>query len=253
MNATAAIATIGHNQPPADNDNSPEPTPYELIKTEIEDLYDEAKNFADGEPIATQEMHDAIEKLHEMLHDAGRRADDARKEEKKPLDEAAKEIQARYNPLIGDTKTTGKGKVILGKEALAALLLPWRTRVAAEKAAIAAAARIEADRIAAEAQAAIRASAGNLEEREKAELLLKDAKAADLGANRADKAATTGTGLSSRWVAVMTDEVAALDHYYPIATEAFRQLCEELARVDVQIGKRSIPGFEIREEKVVRV
>jgi len=239
-----------HNQPPADNDNAP--TPFDLIKTEIEDLYDEAKNWADGEPIASQEMHDVIEKLHEMLHDAGKRADDARIKENEPFDAGKAEVQARYAPLISNTKSV-KGKVVLGKEALAALLLPWRTRVAAEKAAIAAAAKIEADRIAAEAQAAIRASSGNLEQREKAEELLAEAKQVERFAKRADKAATTGTGLSSRWVAVMTDEVAALDHYYPLETEAFRQLCEELARVDVSIGKRSIPGFEIREEKVVRV
>lgn len=239
-----------HNGGPADNDNAAEPTPFELIKTEIEDLYGEAKNWADGEPITSQAMHDEVEKLHDLLHDAGKRADDARKEEKKPLDEAAKEIQARYNLLIGDTKTTGKGKVVLGKEALAALLLPWRKKIADEKAAIAAAAKEEADRKAAEAQAAIRASSGNLAAREDAEVLLKDAKAAERDAKRADKAATTGTGLRTVWRCEVTDIEAALDHYYPLAAEQFKQLAEELARVDVSMGKREIPGFRVWGDKV---
>lgn len=234
--------TIGHNNPP-------EPTPFELITTQINDLYDTAKDFADGEPIATQEMHDTIEKIHTQLHEAGKAAEAARVEEKKPLDLQIKAIQDRYLPLIGDT-TKVKGKVPLGKEVLAALMQPWRVRVQREKEAVAAAAKAEADRLADVARAAMAASAGNLAEREAAEVLVKEAAAV----NRFATAATKGpSGLVSRWIATLVDEEAALDHYYPLYKESFRQLVEDFARADVSLGKRTIPGFRVEETKVVRV
>ena len=122
-------ARAGHNNPPT--------SAYETIKQEIEDLFDEAKNFADGEAIENQALADAVTELHDKLHDAGKRADDVRKDEAKPHDDAKAEIQARYNKLIGNTKTSGKGKVVLGKEVLQGLLTPWRIKVAAEKEAAA--------------------------------------------------------------------------------------------------------------------
>lgn len=234
-------AVVGNNNPP--------PTAYERIRETIHDLFDEAKNFADGEPIASQDMHDAIEKLYDMLHDAGKRADEARVEEKKPLDDAAKEIQDRYNLLIGNTKSV-KGKVVLGKEALGTLLTPWRNKVAAEKEAAARAAREEADRIAREAEAAIRASAGNLEEREKAEELLAEAKQVERFAKRADKAATTGTGLRTIWHCTLEDEGAALDWAYGRDPGAFKALVQSMAEGVVRGGMRSVPGFRVHDERV---
>lgn len=240
---------IGHNNPP---DSTNQLSAYETAKQEIEDLFDEAKNWADGEPITSQDMADAITALHDSLHEAGKRADEARIAEKEPLDKAVKEIQDRYNKLIGNTKTTGKGKVVLGKEALQTLLTPWRTKVAAEKEAAAKAAREEADRIAAEAQAAIRASDGNLEEREKAEELLKEAKQVDRWAKREDKAATTGTGLRTVWHADLVDEGAALDWAYGKAPERFKDVVRQMANEAVRAGLRSVPGFKIWDEKVAR-
>ena len=80
-------------------------------------------------------------------------------------------MQDRYIALIGNNKSV-KGKVPLGKEALASLLTPWLARIAAEKEAAARAAREEADRIARAAAEAMQASRGNLEERERAEALV---------------------------------------------------------------------------------
>lgn len=236
-------AQIGHNNPPL--------SAYETVKQEIEDLFDEAKNWADGEPITSQDMADAITSLHDSLHEAGKRADEARIAEKEPLDKAVKEIQDRYNKLIGNTKS-GKGKVALGKEALQTLLTPWRVQVAAEKEAAAKAAREEADRIAAEAQAAIRASAGNLEEREKAEELLKEAKQVDRWAKREDKAAITGTGLRTVWHADLVDEGAALDWAYGKSPERFKDVVQQMANEAVRSGLRSVPGFRVWDERVAR-
>ncbi|ABF71339.1 p091 [Rhizobium phage 16-3] len=232
------LAVKGHNQPP--------PSPFDLIRQEIEDLYDEAKNWADGEAITSQEMHDAIERLRESLHDAGKRADALRVEEKRPLDEQIKAIQDAYNPLIQPKR----GKVDLAKSTLDALLTPWRTRIAQEKAAEAArvAAAAEAARVA--ATEAIRASSGNLAEREAAEELLADAKRLEKTAKRADKAATTGTGLRTVWKAELVDEAAALDWFYGERPDAFRELIQSLADESVRRGVRKVPGFVVSYEKV---
>jgi hypothetical protein len=243
------LAIAGHNNPP---DSPNELSAYEAIKQEIDDLFDEAKNWADGEPVDSQDIADAITALHDNLHDAGKRADEERKLEAKPHDDAKAEIQQRYNLLIGNTKTTGKGKVVLGKETLQALLTPWRNKLVAEKEAAAKAAREEADRIAAEAQAAIRASAGNLEEREKAEELLKEAKQVDRWAKREDRAATTGTGLRTVWHAALVDEGQALDWAYGKAPERFKDVVQQMANEAVRAGMRSVPGFRVYDERVAR-
>lgn len=234
-------ATIGHNAP----------TPYELIKQEIEDLFDEAKNFADGEPIESEEMHDAIKKLHDGLHDAGNRADAARIEENKPFDDGKAAVQAKYAPLIANTKSV-KGKVVLGKESLSVLLSAWRKRVADEKAAIAEAKRVEAARIAAEAQAAMQASRGNLEARVAAEELVAHAKDVAKDARRSEKAAEN-TGLRTFWKSEIADIEAALDYFYPRYTSSFVQLVEELAHTEVSTGARELPGIRIWGEQVATV
>ncbi|MDX0007804.1 hypothetical protein GOB40_13785 [Sinorhizobium meliloti] len=229
------LAVKGHNQ-----------SPFDLIRQEIEDLYEEAKNWADGEPIASQEMHDAIERLRESLHDAGKRADALRVEEKRPLDEKIKTIQDAYNPLIQPKR----GKVDLAKSALDALLTPWRTRIAQEKAAEAARVAAEAEAARVAATEAIRASSGNLAEREAAEELLADAKKLERQAGRANKAATTGTGLRTVWRAELVDEAAGLDWWYGERPDAFRELIQSLADEAVRRGVRKVPGFNVVESKV---
>lgn len=220
-----------------------QPSPFELIKEEIEDLYQTAKDFADGEPIADQAMHDTIDKLHTALHDAGKRADAARIEEKRPLDELVQAIQDKYNPLIQPKK----GRVALAKDALSALMLPWRQKVQREKEEIAAAARKEAERLAEEAHAKLAASTGNLAEREAAETLVKEAAAV----GRFAKAATKGpTGLRSVWKASLENEEAALDWAFARAPEEFRALAQSHADAVVRAGMRMVPGFRVFEEKV---
>lgn len=228
-------AVIGNNRPP-----------HEFIFDEIEDLFSEAKNWCDGEPIANEAMHDAVTKLYDGLHDAGKRADELRKDQKKPLDDQIKDIQDRYNPYIQPKK----GKVDLGKAALGEMLAKWRAAVAKKKEDEARKAREEADRKAAEAQAAIRASSGNLAEREVAEEMLKEAKQADRFAKRQDKAATTGTGLRSVWFATLQDADAALDWAYGRDPVRFKELVQQMANEAVRGGARSVPGFVVSEEKM---
>lgn len=237
--------SIGHNGGPALDDD-----PFEAVKKEIEDLFDEAKNFCDGEPIVDEAMHDAITKLYDGLHDAGKRADALRVAEKKPLDDQVKAIQDKFNPLIQPKR----GKVDMGKSALGDLLAAYRARIAAEK-------RAEAERVAklaAEAEAAARAamaeSAGNLEARVIAEEFVDNAKAWTKAAKSAEKAATTGLGLRTVWVAVpgtaAGDEEKRLDWAYGRAPDRFAELVQQMANEAVRANVRTIPGFVVEERKV---
>ncbi|PDS97543.1 hypothetical protein CO659_12845 [Rhizobium sp. S9] len=228
-------ATIGHNQPPS-----------ATIFQEIEDLFDEAKNWADGEPITSPEMHDAIDNLRTQIHEAGKRADALRVEEKKPLDDQVKAIQDKYNPYIQPKR----GKVDMAKSALDALLTPWRTRVAAEKAAEAARVAEAAAAAKRAADEAIRASSGNLAAREEAEEQLAEARRLERGAGRAWKAATTGTGLRTVWTATLVDAEAGLDWAYTKDPARFTELVQAMANEAVRAGVREVPGFAVVESKV---
>lgn len=228
------LAVAGHNAPPE-----------VAIFQEIDDLYDEARNWADGEPITSQEVADAITTLRESIHECGKKADALRIEEKKPHDDAAKAVQEKYNPYVQPKK----GRVDLAKSALDALLTPWRTRVAAEKAAEAAriAAEAEAARLA--AQEAMQTSAGNLAEREAAEELLADAKALEKTARRSEKAATTGLGLRTTWVAVLENEEVAMDWCWERARSEVLAVAQRNADEVVRGGLRKVPGFRVVERR----
>jgi hypothetical protein len=235
---------IGHNQPPA-NDNSA----FEAIRQELDDLYDTAKDFCDGEPITDEAMANVITELHDRIHECGKRAEELRVDEKKPLDDQITAIQAKFHPLIGNTKA-GKGKVVLGKEACQALLTPWRTRIAQEKAADAARIAQEAEDARRAADEAVRASSGNLAARESAEELLADAKRLEKTAKRADKAATVGTGLRTIWKAELVDEDAAMEWTWARAKEEVLAVAQRNADEAVRGGVRQVPGFRIVESKV---
>jgi len=238
---TSAVLGGSNGGPPLD----PIIDPTEAF-AKIDDLYEEAKNFADGEPITTPEMAAAITALFDGLHEAGKEAEALRVAEKAPLDKQVDAIQARYNPYV----QAKKGKVALGKDALGVLLTAWRVeqqRIATEAARKA---REEADALRAEAEAAIRSSSGNLAEREVAEEILDTAKQADRFARRTEKAATTGTGLRTSWVATLTDEEAALEWAYGRDPGKFAALVQSMADEAVRAGLREVPGFSVEERKV---
>lgn len=218
---------------------------FDRAVAELDDILAEARNWADGTPLKNEEQAQAVTRLDQMLHTIGRKLDMLRIAEKKPLDDAVKAIQDRYNPFIQPKR----GKVDIARAALNPLLVAWRTKERERKEAEAAKARAEAEALAAEAQAAIRASAGNLEQRERAEEQLALAKEAEGFAHRREKAAVTGNGLRSTPRAVLTDLSAAIRHYWAINQAAFAELVIELATADVRTGKRDIPGFEIKIEE----
>jgi hypothetical protein len=91
------VATIGHNNPP-------EETLFFEAETQVNDLYEEASQWLDGDSAKTQEEADALSKLLDLLRKAAKLTDNHRKEEKKPHDDAGKAIQAKYKPLLDKVK-----------------------------------------------------------------------------------------------------------------------------------------------------
>lgn len=252
IGAAHTVAAVADRYIGKEDNGGPVLSPYEAIKAEIEDLFLEASNWADGEPIASPEQADEVTRLLDGIADAMKRADAARVDENKPFDDGKAEVQSRYNALIGKTKAV-IGRAVMAKEALQAVLTPWR--VEQERKAKAEAARVaEEARLAQEAaQAAFRGSTvDNLEERARAESLAVAAQDIAKVAKRADKAATTATGLRSVWTATMVDEEKAMDGAYQRAPGRFLDLAQALADEAVRGGLRVVPGFKITEERVAR-
>lgn len=232
---------IGHNGAP---------DPFDAFSAHIEDLMVEARNFLDGEGVAGQGQADAVAALMDQLRTASKDADKARAEEKKPHDDAAKAVQAKWKPLLEKAERA----VSICKEALA----PWLKKLDDEKRAAAEAARREAEEKAAAAAEAMRqANATDLAAREEAEAKMAEAKAAEAAANKAanDRAHAKGGAraahLRSYWTPELTNPSEALRHYVQTNPEAVKAFLLELARQDVAAGKRSLPGFTITEERKV--
>lgn len=240
-----AVAGLGHNSPPI-------ATPFEAIKVHMDDLLVEARNWADGKPVENDAQAGEIDRLIDDLRKAEKAADDARKEEVAPLDVQRDAIQDRYNEYIAPLKNKKPGRLSMALAALKATVEPWRKAKLAEAAAAAEAARLEAARAAEEAAAAVRNAAGDLTAREAAEDMVRAAEDAQRAAKVATKAATTGTGLTTFWRAEMTSQKAAILHYMNTDPEQFVALAQRLADADVYAGKRSIPGFNVIEDKRAR-
>lgn len=244
-------AVIGSNQPPEEV-----PTPYDLAVKAVEDVYAETILWLDGHAINSQEMADGVANLLAMIRAAEKQADDARIAEKEPLDERVKEIQARYAPLIGNTKTV-KGKTVLAAEACKSALQPW---LDAEDKRIKEAARLareEADRQAREAAEALRASeVTDLAARAEAEALVAAAKKADTAANVAARKTATAGGAFGRSAALRTVYRAEITDVTAFARYLWSNDHDEMlaylnvrAKQLVDAGQRAIPGVTVHEDK----
>jgi len=242
------IATIGDNNPP---------TPFDEIAERINDLYEEAKGWLDGDPVDSQGQADALNSLINMIRDAEKEADALRKGEVKPFDEGKAEVQARYNPLIGKTKTV-TGKTVMALDVAKKALTPWLERLEAEKREAERIAREEAEaaRKAAE-QAFILSEKDNLAEREEAERLAEAAKQADIKARVAanDKAHAKGgagraTGLRSVWKAEITDKREFARWIWTHRESEMSGWLREMAdKIVEQNHDQDIPGVDIIEER----
>ena len=228
--------------------NTPEPAV--LFKEELDDLLIEAGNYLDGAAIETEEQASAISSLMSRARRVGNDADDARKLEKKPHDDAAKFVQACWKPILDKADLV----VSTAKQALA----PWLIKLEAQQRAEADTARVEADRLAQIATEALSASSGNLQARDDTERLLKAAGAADRQAAKLGKQKAHATGgeravtLLDNWTPELVDSVEALRHYRTWQPDALKAWLVDQASKDVRAGARAIPGFKISNERIAR-
>ena len=241
-------AGIGHNKPP-------KTTPFDEVSTEIENLYGEAKLWIDGEPINSERSEAGVQTILRSLQAAAKKADKQRLEDNKPFQDKMKANNAAYKVLTD--------KAALAVSSCHALLKPWlqaqeTARLAAEVAQRKAAA--EAERVAQDAiRAAKAAETESLEEREKAEALVKDAKAAAIGVRVAakprDVKGTVGRRVSLRkvYTPVVEDYVALAKHYWERPTERrqIEELLFRLVKAEVRDNKAAvIPGVRVGIEEV---
>jgi hypothetical protein len=251
MDAQAKEAVIGDNNPP-------EPTPFEKVSERIDDLWTEAKNWLDGSKVTTETEASAVSKLLDDFRKAEKEADEARKDEVKPYDEAKAAVQAKYAPLIADTKAV-KGRTVIAIDACKKALAPYLAAKEAEREAAAKKARDEAEAKQRAALEAMRAAqeANDLEQREAAEAALQDAKRADKAATRIESTKTHATGgaravgLRTSYAPVLTDATEAARHYWLTRRADMEAFLLDQARKDVAAGVRKIPGFDIQEIKGV--
>ena len=234
-------ALAGHNNPPS---------PFEEVKATVEKYYEEAAHWLDGEPIDNQASADAVSNLLNLIRSAKKEADDERKTEAKPYDDAKKEIQARYKPVLAmaDTAT----------DTCKQALKPWLERLDREQREREAEARRIADEKAEAARKAMQESdATNLAQRAAAEAQVQEAKKAEIAARQAEKStAKSGTvgrsvSMRSHWEAEITDATAAAKHYWQTRRNDFEGFLLKLAKEDVARGQRTIPGFNVKEERTV--
>lgn len=238
--------TIGHNLPP-----------FELDKQTITDLYEEAKLWLDGEKVETQEQADAINTLKDKIKKAAKAADENRKVAQEPFKAEIDAIQERYNALIGKNKSV-TGIAIKAEEACNAALKPYLVELDRQQQEAARLAREEAARKQAEAMEAMRQrDAANLEQREEAERLADEAKAAETAARKAESAKAhakgdaRATGLKTRIRAVMADQREAAAWVWKEHREELMAFIQDQADKAVRSGVRSIQGFNVIEEKVL--
>jgi len=240
-------AVIGGNAPPVK-------TPYEEAKERIEELYAEARGWLDGDPVASQEQADAIQKLMRLIQEAEKKADKCRTAEAKPFDDGKAEVQARYNPLI----QKDKGKTSLAVNACKEALAPWLQNLAKEQEAAAKEARRKAEELQAAAQEAIRKrDAANLEQREAAESLVADAARADAQAKKAEAAKPQAKG-AGRAASLRTHYTASVTNYTDFIRFVWKNhpddmqiMLDELARKYVAAGRHVMPGVTVHEGKRV--
>lgn len=222
--------------------------PFTLFKEHIDELVEEAKNFLDGDPVETEGQAESVSRLLNMIRKASNDADEQRKAEKKPHDDAGKAVQAKWKPLLDAADLA----VNTCKSALAPFLLKKEEaqRAAAE------AARQEAEQKAAAArEAAEKASASDLAGQLAASIALEDAIAATKQADRLDKQTAQVRGgertnyLRTSYSAQILDPIAFGKWAWEHRKEEYLAFLTSLAIRECRNGPRDLPGVKVTQER----
>ena len=232
-----------------DND----PPIFDRLSMRIEEHFEEARNWLDGEPIANEDQATAVTALKGTLKELADLAEKSRKDEKEPHLTAGREVDAKWKPVI---EMADKAVKVAQRA-----LTPWLQAVEAENARKAEEARraaaAEEQRLREMHEAARRSSdMADEDQIEQQEQAVKDAARAAREAAKAPAVVRTGAGkatLRTIWHVKANDHRALLNYYLterPDVAQELREWLYERAQKDVRGGARVIPGCSIWDEKV---
>lgn len=256
--ARKAAPTPEVTEPPAGiGDNKPPLTPedgWDYWKAVIDDLFMEAQNWLDGDPIANEQQAESLGTLLRQIGNAKKQADEARAAEKKPHWDAGKAVDEKFKPLALKCEQADR--------AARNALRPWLEMVEAENRRKAREAEEAARQAAREAEEARRREHQSdvlddrlVEDREAAIQRAADAERAAREAAKAPTRVGTGVGravtLRTVRTAVIIDRKELLKHYMLTRPADLEEWLLEQAQKDVRAGAKSLPGVHIREDRVV--
>lgn len=234
----------------ANTDN--QPPPFEYWSMRADDLFGEAENWLDGDPIANEQQAEAVTALKAMLQAGEKEAEAARSAEKKPFLDAGREVDAKWKPVID---RLAKARTVAQRA-----LTPWLEAVEAENRRKAEVARIAAEqerRRLEEAQklAALSSDLASEDQVEAAEAAAKEAARVAREAEKETAVVRTGAGkatLRTEWLVNVKDYRELLNYYLrhrPDVADELRKWLFAQAKKDVRGGARSLPGCSIWDEK----
>lgn len=210
----------------------------------IDDLYDEAKHWLDGSELENQAQADAVGSIMARLRKLSNDADNARKAEKKPHDDAAAAVQARWKPVIERAdRAVALAKAAVGR---------WLEKQEAERLAMQREAEAEALRLAQEAASISRNTLEDAERHDAAvEAAERAAKAVGRIARATPKAAGDGRAVSLRtyYTTELSDAQAALRWLKEHRPTELRAAILELIEDEPLAMRRAIPGVTIHETR----
>jgi len=251
----AKAAPIGHNLPPAEI--RPVRT-RDQIQAWINDLYGQARDILDGQPIENEGQAELVAKLKAMIVEAEAEAEKLRKAEAKEFDDGKKAVQEFYNPLIADTANQ-KGLTTRAIAACQALLTPWLVKVADELEAKKEAARRATDAAVEASQTLAQAAdMSNLADAEVVEESVQVAKVAirtEVAVEKERPRVDTGgfgrgTLLKDNWVATIEDEDAAMEWAWTYKRAEVIAYVTTLANAHVKATKGgAVGGFKIVNDR----
>ena len=228
---------IGHNR-----------SPFDVAQDAVETVYCEAQHWLDGATVTSQAEADAIGQLLNMARKARKAADEARVIEKKPHDDAADKVQARYKPLLAKCSAIADA----AKKALQPFLIAQE------------AAKRERERIAREAAEAAQQAARDamaartdLASVETADRLADDAKRADIAARMAAKDTGRAKGgaravsLRTHKEGKVTDLRALMAWVWAHDKAAMMGFAESYVAGAVRAGQLDMDGVQIIEVETV--
>lgn len=221
------MSGLGHNGGPA----------MDAHAIHIDDLFQLISGTTAGAAVDSDEKEKALDDLLDDVRKARKAADTERAAEKKPHDDAAAAVQARWKPLLA--------KCDMATLEIKKLLTPYRDAKQQAKDVAAAKARKEAAEKLAQAQAALK-QPDDLEAKFEAETQLAAAKKLTAVANKLDRAPT---GLRTYWQHKITNRRELLKHVMERYPEDLADMLNEFVRTKVAAGARDMPGVEITAER----